>query len=260
MPFAESATGARIYWKLEGRENAAPLVLLNSIGTDMDLWEPALPMLRPHHRLLRIDTRGHGASDVVAGDPSLADLSADVTAVMDAAGIDRAAIAGVSLGGMIAMEMALSDPTRVDRLVLVCTSATMDKAAWADRVVKVRSEGMAAIADLAMGRFLSPEFAAADPAMTATIRRGLLAMDAEGYAACAAAIRDLDLHGRLSAISCPVLVVTGNRDTSTPLFGHGEHLLAAIAGARHVALDAAHLAPLEAPATLSQAIESFLPR
>jgi 3-oxoadipate enol-lactonase len=253
MPFS-GPSGSRIYWKLEGADDAPPLVLLNSIGTDMDLWAPVLPLLRPTHRLLRVDTRGHGASDVPGGDYTLAGLADDVFAAMDAAGIASAAVAGVSLGGMIAMEMALARTGTVTSLALVCTSATMDKSAWSDRVAKVRAEGMAAIADLAMGRFLSPAFIEAERATAATVRRQFVSMDAAGYAGCAAAIRDMDLASRIGAIGCPVLVVTGERDTSTPFEGHGDILLAAIEGARHVALPSAHLAPLEAPGPLAAAL------
>jgi len=253
MPFS-GPSGSRIYWKLEGADDAPPLVLLNSIGTDMDLWAPVLPLLRPTHRLLRVDTRGHGASDAPDGDYTLAGLANDVFAAMDAAAIESAAVAGVSLGGMIAMEMALAQSARVNALALVCTSASMDKAAWSERVAKVRAEGMAAIAELAMGRFLSPAFIAAQQAIAATVRRQLITMQTAGYAGCAAAIRDMNLASRLGAIGCPVLVVTGERDTSTPLQGHGEFLLAAIDGARHVAIPSAHLAPIEAPGPLAAAM------
>ena len=257
MPFT-AVGGVSLYWKLEGSDGAPPLVLLNSIGTDMDLWDQVLPRLRERFAVLRIDTRGHGASGAPAGDYTLGGLAEDVFAAMAGAGITRAAVAGVSLGGMIAMEMALARPAAVSALALVCTSATMDPAAWQDRTTLVRSQGMAAIADLAIGRFLSPEFAAAQPGLTATLRRQLLLMNAAGYAGCAAAIRDMDLAGRLGAIACPTLVVTGNRDSSTPLAGHGEHLLARIPGARHAALDAAHLATLEAPGPRGEALVSFL--
>jgi len=254
MPFVQTQ-GARVYWKRDGRDEAPALVLLNSIGTDMDLWDALLPRLREHVALLRIDTRGHGASSAPDGDYTLDLLAADVLAVVDAAGIERFSLAGVSLGGMIGMELALRAPERVEKLALVCTSATMDAAAWNDRVNIVRARGMAAIADLAMGRFLSD---AAQPAIYEAVRRQLLGMDAHGYAGCAAAIRDMDLAARLAAIACPTLVVTGSRDTSTPLAGHGEHLVAGIPGAAHVSLEAAHLAPLEAPEALSDALLSFL--
>lgn len=250
-----SVPGARLYWKLEGRDGAPALVLLNSIGTDMDLWDAVLPLLRDRFALLRIDTRGHGASVAEPGDFSMATLADDVLAVAVAAGLETFALAGVSLGGMIGMELALRAPSRVTKLVPVCTSATMDSASWKDRIAKVRGEGMAAIADLAMGRFLSDR---AEPAIYQTVRRQLLTMDAQGYAGCGAAIRDMDLESRISAIACPTLVVTGTRDTSTPLEGHGEHLVSRIPGAAHVALEAAHLAPLEAPEALAAALVSFL--
>ncbi len=253
MPFTPSH-GADIYWKMEGAEDAPALILLNSIGTDMDLWDAALPMLRARFRLVRIDTRGHGASAAPDGDYSLPMLANDVLAVMDAAGVAKAAVAGVSLGGMIAMQMALDAPERVSALALVCTSATMDSASWDARIAKVRGEGMASIADLAMGRFLSPEYIAAQPAMAATVRRALIGMAASGYAGCGAAIRDMAIAERLGEIAAPTLVVTGGRDTSTPYDGHGEHLVEGHADAQHVALDAAHLAPIEAPERLASAI------
>jgi 3-oxoadipate enol-lactonase len=257
MSFTRTASAA-LYWKLEGEADRPPLVLLNSIGCDMDLWDPALPGLRRRFALLRIDTRGHGASSAPDGDYRLEDLGGDVAAVMDDAGIDRAAVAGVSLGGMIAMQLALDHPQRVSKLALICTSATMDRDAWRQRVETVRGDGMAAIVDLAMSRFLSPGFVEARPEVAASVRRGLLAMPAAGYAGCAAAIRDMRLADRLGAITAPTLVVTGSLDTSTPLDPHGAALLAAIRGARHETLEAAHLAPLEAPDALAAALTDFL--
>ncbi len=257
MPFAASS-GARIYWKLEGAEDRPALVLLNSIGTDMSLWDAAMPGLLASFRTLRIDTRGHGASDAPDGEYNLSMLAGDVTAVMDAAGIERAAIAGVSLGGMIAMELALGHPKRVSAIALICTSATMDSSVWRDRIAQVRAGGTASIADAALQRFLSPAFAAGHPAVAASLKRNLVAQSAQGYAGAGAAIRDMDVIGRLSGIACPVLVVTGERDVSTPLAGHGEKLMAAIPGASHVQLDSSHLPPIEAPAALVGALRGFL--
>lgn len=257
MSFTRRAT-ADIHWKLEGEDVRPPLVLLNSIGCDIDLWDAMLPDLRRRFLLLRIDTRGHGASGAPGGDYRLEDLASDVLAVMDDAGIGQAAVAGVSLGGMIAMQLALDHPQRVAKLGLICTSAAMDRDAWRQRVERVRTEGMAGIVDLAMSRFLSPGFVAARPEVAATVRRGLLVMSAAGYAGCATAIRDMQLADRLGAITAPTLVVTGTLDSSTPMEPHGAALLAAIRGARHIALEAAHLAPLEAPAALASALTDFL--
>lgn len=257
MPFT-TRDGVRLYWRLDGASDRPPLVLLNSIGTDISLWDRALLLLLPAFRLLRIDTRGHGASDAPAGDYSLAMLADDVAAVMDDAGIDRAAVAGVSLGGMIAMALALDHPDRVSALALVCTSAALDPAAWADRIATVRRDGTAAIADMAIGRFLSPPFAARHPEIADSLAHAIAAQDDAGYAGAGAAIRDMALIDRLPAIAVPTLVVTGAVDISTPYAGHGEHLIARIRGARHVGVAGAHLPPVEAPDALAAALRAFL--
>jgi len=257
MPFA-IREDVRVYWKLDGAPDLPVLVLLNSIGTDMALWETSVPHLLPAFRLLRIDARGHGASDAPDGDYSLAMLADDVIAVMDAAGVQTAAVAGVSLGGMIAMELALAYPTRVTALALVCTSATMDAGAWRERIELVRAEGTAAIADMAMGRFLSPRFVATHGGAAESVRQGLIAMADTGYAGCGAAIRDMALIHRLPAIAMPTLVVAGDRDASTPFAGHGERIVAAMPDAHVVHLDAAHLAPIETPAALAATLRAFL--
>ena len=177
---------------------------------------------------------------------------------MDAAGIERAPIAGVSLGGMIAMRFALDHPGRVSALALICTSAKMDRSAWEGRIATVRADGTAAIADMALGRFLSPDFARAHPETVATLRAGLVAQSDQGYAGAGAAVRDMDLVEQIETIAVPTLVVSGDKDVSTPFEGHGDRLVANIPGARHVSLASAHLAPIEAPAALASALRAFL--
>ncbi len=259
MPFT-TREGVRLYWRLDGAEDRPPLMLLNSIGTDMSLWDAVLPHLLPAFRVLRMDMRGHGASDAPDGDYSLAMLADDAAAVVEAAGFHRVAVAGVSLGGMIAMEWALRHPSGMSAIALICTSATMDHNAWSDRVLKVRTGGTTAIADLAMQRFLSPAFMNAHPEASEGIRHGLLTTEAAGYAGAAAAIRDMAIVDRLGELDIPALIVAGNRDTSTPFEGHGDRLAAAIPGSHVVHLDSAHLAPIEAPAALAGVLRrAFLP-
>lgn len=257
MPFTER-DGVRLYWKLDGKADAPPLVLLHSIGTDMGLWDGMVRNLATAFRCLRLDLRGHGASDAPGGDYSLAMLAADVAAMMAAAGIDDAAVAGVSLGGMVAMRLALDAPARVSALSLICTSAAMDRAIWADRVVTVRTGGTSAIAEAAMARFLSPAFARSHPIVVDQLRSGLLAQTASGYAGAGAAIRDMDLADALPGIRQPTLVIGGDRDGSTPFAGHGARIAAAIPGARVAHVDAGHLAPVEAPGALAAILRGFL--
>lgn len=249
--------GIRLYWRLDGAEDRPPLVLLHSIGTDMALWDAVVPLLLPAFRLLRIDTRGHGASDAPEGDYDLAMLANDVAAVMADADIAHAAIAGVSLGGMIAMQLALDYPTRVGALALICTSAAMDRDSWTARIETVRREGTNAIADAALGRFLSPSFQRNHPEIADGLKRGIVAQSDAGYAGAGAAIRDMALLDRLGDIAAPTLVVSGDADVSTPFAGHGVHLVAGIAGAEHRSLASAHLPPIEAPAALAAALTAF---
>lgn len=257
MPFT-LREGVRFYWRLDGAADRPALVLLNSIGTDMSLWDAAVPHLLPAFRLLRIDTRGHGASDAPAGDYSIGVLADDVAAVMADAVIDRAAVAGVSLGGMMAMQLALDHPERVSALALICTSAAMDSTSWAARIDTVRGQGTGAIADMAVGRFLSAPFVARHPEIGDSLKRAIAAQSDDGYAGAGAAIRDMALADRIGAISVPTLVVTGAVDISTPYAGHGEHLVADIDGACHASVAGAHLPPIEAPAELAAALRGFL--
>jgi 3-oxoadipate enol-lactonase/4-carboxymuconolactone decarboxylase len=257
MPFAISH-GARLYWRQDGAADKPALVLLTSIGTDLSLYDPVVPLLTPDFRVIRLDTRGHGASDAPGGDYSLDLLADDVLAVMDAAGLDKASLCGTSLGGMIAMTLAAKAPERVEALVLACTSPAMDPSTWDQRLALIRAEGMGAIVEAVMGRFFSDTFRAQHPEVVETVRAGMLTQSVDGYAGCGAAIRDMALLERLPAIAAPTLVVTGAKDLATPYEGHGERIVAAVAGARHVEIGGAHLPSLEAPTALAGAVRDFV--
>ena len=257
MPFAISH-GARIYWRQDGAADKPALVLLTSIGTDLSLYDPVVPLLTPDFRVLRMDTRGHGASDAPSGDYSLDLLADDVLAVMDAAGVDRASIAGTSLGGMIAMALAPKTPERVAALILACTSPAMDPSVWDQRLALIRKEGMAPLVEPVMGRFFSDPFRSQHPDVVETVRAGMLAQNPDGYRGCGAAIRDMALLAGLPKITAPTLVVTGALDAATPFEGHGDRIVAAIPGARHTEVGCAHLPSLEAPTAFAGAIRAFV--
>jgi 3-oxoadipate enol-lactonase/4-carboxymuconolactone decarboxylase len=249
----------RIFWRIDGSDSKPDLLLLNSIGTDMGSWDRALPLLVPHFRVIRMDARGHGASDAPAGDYTLELLAEDAFAVLDAACGSRSAIVcGVSLGGMTGLRMALMAPPRLRALIAACTSPRMDQAAWATRIATVRDGGTQAIAEAALGRFFTPGFSAAHPELTAGFRAALVAMQDDGYAGCAAAIRDMDLRPELSAISVPTLVIGAAQDVSTPFETHGQLIARAVPAARSALLDGPHLAQAERPAAFVAALLGFL--
>jgi 3-oxoadipate enol-lactonase/4-carboxymuconolactone decarboxylase len=257
MAFARNGD-TKLFWRSDGVVDKPVLLLLNSIGTDVGLWDRAVPHLLPHFRLLRMDARGHGASDVPPGDYSIDDLAADAFAVMDAADVRSAAVCGVSLGGMVAMNMAMTAPERVSALALACTSAAMDREVWNARVAEVRARGMAGLVHTILQRFFSDGFRARHPEIVDTFRSGLTSMNAQGYAGCGAAIRDMLLLDRLPEIKAPSLFIAGSKDVSTRFKGHGDRIAAAIPCARVVTLDAAHLACVEDPSNFAHAIIAFV--
>jgi 3-oxoadipate enol-lactonase/4-carboxymuconolactone decarboxylase len=245
--------------KLHWREDGAgpPLVLLNSVGCDLTLWDAAMPYLKSF-RVLRMDMRGHGRSDSPPGDYTLGQIAADVVAVLDAAGVGKAAVCGLSLGGMTAMTLALNAPLRVSALVLACTSARMDRQIWDTRIATVRSQGMAAIVDGVMTRFFSEEFHRDHAPEVDAIRARFLSLDAEGYAGCCAAIRDMILLDRIAHIATPALIIAGSKDAATPFEGHGSEIRQRMAQAAVSTIPAGHIAPVEKPEMFAALVTDFL--
>ncbi len=247
--------GVRIHWREDGK--GQPLLLLNSVGCGLGLWDAVMPHLGGF-RVLRMDMRGHGGSDSPDGDYSLDQLASDVLCVLDAAEVERATICGLSLGGMMAMCLALQAPERVRALVLACTSARMDADSWDARIRAVRGQGMAAVADAVMERFFSADFRRDHEAVVQDIRQTFLRLNPEGYAGCCAAIRDMDLLDRIAGIAAPTLVICGDKDVATPCEGHGAEIRQRIVEARLESLPAAHIAPVEMPEGFAGILKRFL--
>ena len=256
MPFAQT-DGARLYWRCDGPDGAPALLLSNSIGTDHALWDPVLPALTRAFRVIRYDARGHGASDAPAGEYSLERLGRDALAVADAAGAARFHFAGISLGGMTGMWLGAHAPERVDRLVLCNTSPYFGPESWSARIAAVRAGGMAAIVDMVMQRFFTPRYIERADAPFQTVRRTFLSIDPGGYAACGAAIRDMDLRPALGRIRAPALVVAGRFDQATTP-EQGRAIAQAIPGARYAELPCAHIPTHEAGAALVEQLCRFL--
>jgi 3-oxoadipate enol-lactonase / 4-carboxymuconolactone decarboxylase len=257
LPFV-SIDNTRMFYRLEGSDDRPVLVLSHSLGCDHGQWDIQTRDLLPYFRILRYDTRGHGASDVTPGDYSIELLGRDVMAIAAALGIDKFAFCGLSMGGMIGQWLASSAPERVTHLVLANTSPRMDSAALETRRRAVLEGGMAAVSDAVLGRFFSPETLARQDADVASTRRTLLNTDPRGYAGCCGAILDMDQTGLAAKVRVPTLIIVGDRDVSTPWSGHGEVLARTISNARVVHLPTAHLSNLERPRSFSSALTDFL--
>lgn len=258
MPFV-TVNQTRLFYRLEGNRGLPVLVLSHSIGTDHAMWEPQVQDLLPHFQVLRYDTRGHGASDAPPGEYSTEQLGRDVVSLVDALKLPNFAFCGLSLGGAIGQWLAVHSAERLTGLVLANTSPRIGTVQlWNDRINLVQRGGMAAIIDVAMQRFFSPEFLARASASVENIRSVLLGTDVTGYVGCCAALRDFDFKEKLAQIKIPTLVIVGERDVSTPWTGNGEILAQGISRARVVRLPTAHLSNLEAPKSFTAALFAFL--
>ncbi|HYD62202.1 MAG TPA: 3-oxoadipate enol-lactonase [Noviherbaspirillum sp.] len=257
MPVAEIG-GTQIHYRLDGEQGRPVLVLSNSLGTNLEMWAPQAGALSEHFQVLRYDTRGHGESGVPPGPYTMSRLAADVIDLMDHLGIARAHFCGLSMGGIAGMRLALDYPVRIDRLVLSNTAAFIGPPQnWTARAEKVRAEGMEAIGDAVVARWLTPDFAQANPELVTEMRRMLVATDAEGYAANCCAVRDADLREEVRNIAVPTLVIAGSGDIPTPS-SDAAYLAGTIPGARYVELEAAHISNLQQPARFNEALLSFL--
>jgi 3-oxoadipate enol-lactonase len=238
-------TTARLGHDVHGPDDAPVLVLGSSVGSTRAMWDPNLGALAERFRVVRYDHRGHGDSQAPPGPYTVADLGADVLALLDSLGVQRFRYAGLSLGGMVGMWLGVHAPDRVEWLALCCTSAYLPPAGlWQDRVAAVRAGGMESVADAVVARWFTPGFAAERPDEVARLRAVLAGCDVEGYAGCCLAIAGMDQRDDLSLIAAPTLVLAGAQDPATPP-SHAEQIADAVPGARMVTVDAAHLATVE---------------
>jgi 3-oxoadipate enol-lactonase len=249
----------RLAASLDGPRDAPVLVLGNSLGSTRHLWEPQIPGLGDHFRLLRYEHRGHGGSPAPPGPYTIADLGADVLRLLDDFGVGHASYCGLSLGGMVGMWLAANVPERIDVLGLCCTSASFpDKDLWVQRAAAVRADGLPSISAQIVSRWFTPAFAARFPSVPAAFMATLDGVDPEGYAGCCEAIAGMDLRAALAKITAPTLVISGSEDPSTPPW-HGALIARGIAGSRLAVIrGAAHLANVSAPAEVTAALSGHL--
>lgn len=253
--------GYALNCRLDGPEGADWLILSNSLGADLTMWDDQIPMLSTRYRVLRYDTRGHGSSDTVPGAYSFADLTGDVIALMDHFGIGQAAFMGLSMGGMTGLGLAIDHADRMSRVV--CADGRADapppfRAMWDDRIAKVAAGGLEAIVEGTLAGWLTEGWRDQNPARVADIRRMVLSNDPQGYIACCHALKELDYLRRLDQAGVPVLYVGGALD-----MGAAPDVMQAMAdatpGGTYVSIpDAAHVANINAPSAFNAAIAEFL--
>jgi len=257
MPFLE-INGARLHYRWDGPEDRPALVLSNSLGTNLSMWDQQVRDFSRHFRLLRYDMRGHGESGLPAAACTIDELGGDVIALLDALELQRVSFCGLSLGGAIGQWIGIHHPERVGKLVLANTAAKFGTPEdWTARIEQVRRAGIESLLPGALDRWFTADYQAAEPEVVARIRAMLLSTPREGYIACCEALREIDQRALLAKIAAPTLVISGAGDVATPA-AQGEFLARAIPGARFLWLPAAHLSNIEAAPQFTSAVLEFL--
>ncbi|WP_439576002.1 3-oxoadipate enol-lactonase [Phreatobacter sp.] len=257
MPRFTTTDGLSIRFADTGGDRPV-LLLSNSLGTRLEMWDGQMPDFTSRFRVVRYDKRGHGESEVRVGPTSFARLTRDAVELLDHLGIARAHWCGLSMGGMSGMWAGTHHAARFDRIVLCNTAASMPTAdMWNQRIALVKRQGLGPLIPTIVDRWFTKRFQEADKAAVARVVGMLDTTPAEGYAAASAAIRDMDQRWPIRSIAAPVLVISGTHDGSTPP-ERGREIAAAIPGARHVELDAAHLSNIEQEKAFTAAVMDFL--
>jgi 3-oxoadipate enol-lactonase len=249
--------GVRLHYRIDGADELPVLVLSNSLGTNLSMWNPQIEELSQHFRVLRYDTRGHGASDVPTGPYTIEQLGQDVVGLLDGLAIDRAHFAGVSMGGMTGMWLALHAPERIESLALCNTAAFIGpREIWDARMEAVRNGGLESIADGVIARWFREPYFMQEESEVERMRKVFLAASPEGYIASCAAVRDMDQRDAVKNIKVPTLVISGSGDLATPP-RDGQYLAEQIESARYVELEGAHLSNIEAKAEFTNELLAF---
>ena len=246
-----------LHYRIDGPEDGAPVVFVNSLGTDMRLWDPILPLLPEGLRILRFDKRGHGLSSCPDAPYSMGALVGDCERLMDLHGFKDVFFVGLSIGGMIAQGLAVKRLDLMRAMVLSNTGAKIGtKEMWADRIGAVETSGIEALADAVMERWFSREFR--DGPDLPLWRNMLVRQPDAGYAGCSAAISGTDFYATTATLRLPTLGIAGSEDGSTPPDLVRETVDLIPGSQFHLIRKAGHLPCVEQPEEYAATLTDFM--
>jgi 3-oxoadipate enol-lactonase len=215
MKFVE-VNGITLHYAREGLGEGVPLVFVNSLGTDLRIWDGLTLHFAERFPIIGYDKRGHGLSDCPPGPYSIRDYANDLAALLEHLGHERVILIGISVGGMIALDYAANHPGQVEALVLSDTAARIGTADyWNERIAAIRGDGMDALKEIILSRWFAPGYAGAFPAEYQGYANMLTRTPVEGYVATCEAIRDADLSEAAATVRTETLVLTGAADAAT---------------------------------------------
>jgi len=239
------------------------LTLSHSLACNLSMWDPQMAVLRKHYKVLRFDTRGHGASSAPAGAYTLEQMADDVHGLFAELGIKRTHWAGLSMGGMIGETYALKYPGVFQSMVLADTTSRRPPNAaqmWGDRIRTAREQGMEALVEGTLERWFTEPYRESHPDVMARIGDDIRNTPVAGFSGCCEAIAKIDVLDRLKDIDCPALVIVGAQDHGTPP-EMARQIHANLRGSDLLIIpDAAHLSNVEQPEVFNRALTEFLAR
>lgn len=247
----------QLHYRVDGPEDGAPVVFANSLGTDMRLWDPILPLLAPGLRIIRFDKRGHGLSSCPPAPYSMGSLITDTERLLDHLQVRDCVFVGLSIGGMIAQGLAVKRLDMIRALVLSNTATKIgNRDIWDTRIAAVEQGGIESLADAVMERWFSAQFRAT-PEM-ALWRNMLTRQPDAGYAGCSAAISHSDFMTPTSGLRLPALGIAGSEDGSTPPDLVRELMDLIPASKFKLIRRAGHLPCVEQPQEYAEVLNEFL--
>ena len=258
MPIIKADDGCALNVEVEGPANAPVLMMSNSLGTNLHMWDDQAPAFSKQFRLVRYDRRGHGQSEAPKGPYTMDRLGRDVLSIADALGVKRFNWCGLSMGGMVGQWLGANAPDRLEKLIVSNTHYYYgDKQPWHDRIKFAQDKGLAALAPMQMERWFTKGFREKNPQAIARISEMFVATPLGGFIGCCEAVRDMDFRQSTPTITVPTMVIVGSQDPATPPAA-GEEIHKMIKGSTLVAIDAAHLSNVEQPKAYTDAVLNFL--
>ena len=249
---------AEINYQTFGDASQPAIIFSNSLGTQLNMWQPQISFFEKKFYVICYDTRGHGASSAPQGPYSIEQLGTDVVHLLDHLNIEKASFCGISMGGLTGQWLAIHHPERFNHVIVCNTAAKIgQEQAWNDRAQLVREQGLKPIAETAASRWFTEPFIRSNTAIVESLSNDLGAGSPEGYASCCEALAKADLRADLKTITVPMLIIAGQQDPVTTV-ADAQYIINHVRSSSLFEINASHISNIEQPKAFNQAIFSFL--
>ena len=248
---------AEINYQTFGDASQPAIIFSNSLGTQLNMWQPQISFFEKKFYVICYDTRGHGASSAPQGPYSIEQLGTDVVHLLDHLNIEKASFCGISMGGLTGQWLAIHHPERFNHVIVCNTAAKIgQEQAWNDRAQLVREQGLKPIAETAASRWFTEPFIRSNTAIVESLSNDLGAGSPEGYASCCEALAKADVRADLKTITVPVLIIAGQQDPVTTVVD-AQYLINQIPNSQLIEINASHISNIECPEDFTHALNTI---